>query len=50
LDDASNRGRVVTSVLVIAELFYGAAKSTLVTNDGALLVGDIEGLVAENWI
>ena len=28
LDDASNRGRVVTSVLVIAELFYGAAKSS----------------------
>ena len=110
LDDASKRGRVVTSVLVIAELFYGAAKSsrpeanrrkveeisrtleimpvsidsaarfgvlkqqlvsrgrvkadidlhiaataieadaTLVTNDGALLAGDIEGLVAENWI
>jgi tRNA(fMet)-specific endonuclease VapC len=110
LDDASKRGRVVTSVLVIAELFYGAAKSSrpeanrrkveeiarvveimpvsidsaarfgalkqqlvsrgrvkadidlhiaaaaieagaaLVTNDGALLAGDIEGLVAENWI
>jgi tRNA(fMet)-specific endonuclease VapC len=110
LDEASNRGRVVTSVLVIAELFYGAAKSsrpeanrrkveeisgaieimpvsidsaarfgvlkqqlvsrgrvkadidlhraaaaieagaTLVTNDSALLAGDIEGLVAENWI
>ena len=110
LDEASKRGRVVTSVLVIAELFYGAAKSsrpeanrrkveeiiravevlpitlgsasrfgalkqelgsrgrvkgdidlhiaataieesaTLVTNDGALLAGDIEGLVAENWI
>jgi predicted nucleic acid-binding protein len=110
LDDASKRDRVVTSVLVIAELFYGAAKSsrpeanrrkveeiaraveimpvsidsaarfgalkqqlvargrvkadidlhiaaaaieagaTLVTNDGALLAGDIEGLVAENWI
>jgi tRNA(fMet)-specific endonuclease VapC len=110
LDDASKRGRVVTSVLVLAELFYGAAKSsraeanrrkveeiaraieimpvsidsaarfgalkqqlvsrgrvkadidlhiaaaaieagaTLVTNDGALLAGDIEGLVAENWI
>jgi predicted nucleic acid-binding protein len=88
LDDASNRGRVVTSVLVIAELFYRAAKSSrpeanrhkveeiaraveimpvsidsaarfgalkqqlvpLVTNDGALLAGDIEGLVAENWI
>ena len=110
LDDASKRGRVVTSVLVIAELFYGAAKSsrpeanrrkveeiaraldimpvsidsaarfgvlkqrlvsrgrvkadidlhiaaaaiearaTLVTNDSALLAGDIEGLVAENWI
>jgi tRNA(fMet)-specific endonuclease VapC len=110
LDDASKRGRVVTSVLVIAELFYGAAKSsrpqanrrkvedviraievlpitigsasrfgalkqelgsrgrvkadidlhiaataieegaTLVTNDGALLAGDIEDLVAENWI
>jgi len=110
LDDASNRGRVITSVLVIAELFYGAAKSsrqeanrrkveeiaraieimpvsidsaarfgtlkqqlvsrgrvkadidlhiaaaaieagaTLVTNDSALLAGDIEGLVAENWI
>jgi predicted nucleic acid-binding protein len=28
LDDASKRGRVVTSVLVIAELFYGAAKSS----------------------
>jgi hypothetical protein len=27
LDDASKGGRVVTSVLVIAELFYGAAKS-----------------------
>ncbi len=110
LDEASKRGRVVTSVLVIAELFYGAAKSsrpeanrrkveeviravevlpitlgsasrfgalkqelgsrgrvkadidlhiaasaieeraTLVTNDSALLAGDIEGLVAENWI
>jgi tRNA(fMet)-specific endonuclease VapC len=110
LDEASKRGRVVTSVLVIAELFYGAAKSsrpeanrrkvddvvralevlpitigsaarfgalkqdlgsrgrvkadidlhiaataieegaTLVTNDGALLAGDIEGLAAENWI
>lgn len=110
LDEVSQRGRVVTSVLVIAELFYGAAKSarpeanrrkveeviravevvpitigsaarfgalkqdlgtrgrvkadidlhiaataieegaTLVTNDGALLAGDIEGLVAENWI
>jgi tRNA(fMet)-specific endonuclease VapC len=110
LDEASKMGRVVTSVLVIAELFYGAAKSsrpeanrrkveeviralevvpitigsaarfgvlnqdlgsrgrvkadvdlhiaataieegaTLITNDGALLAGDIEGLVAENWI
>lgn len=110
LDEVSQRGRVVTSVLVIAELFYGAAKSarpeanrrkveeviravevvpitigsaarfgalkqelgvrgrvkadidlhiaataieegaTLVTNDGALLAGDIVGLVAENWI
>jgi tRNA(fMet)-specific endonuclease VapC len=110
LDEASKRGRVVTSVLVVAELFYGAAKSsrpeanrhkveeviraievlpitvggasrfgrlkqdlgergrvkadidlhiaataieedaTLVMNDGALLAGDIEGLVAENWI
>lgn len=110
LDNASKRGRVVTSILVIAELFYGAAKSsrpeanrrkveeviraievlpitigsasrfgalkqelgsrgrfkadidlhiaataieegaTLVTNDSALLAGDIEGLVAENWI
>jgi tRNA(fMet)-specific endonuclease VapC len=110
LDEASKVGRVVTSVLVIAELFYGAAKSsrpeanrrrveeviralevlpitigsaarfgvlkqelgsrgrvkadvdlhiaataieegaTLITNDGALLAGDIEGLVAENWI
>src|SRR5882724_10929762 len=28
LDDASKRGRVVTNVLVIAELFYGAAKSS----------------------
>lgn len=27
LDEVSQRGRVVTSVLVIAELFYGAAKS-----------------------
>jgi tRNA(fMet)-specific endonuclease VapC len=110
LDEVSQRGRVVTSVLVIAELFYGAAKSarpeanrrkveeviravevvpitigsaarfgalkqdlgirgrvkadidlhiaataieegaTLVTNDSALLAGDIVGLVAENWI
>jgi tRNA(fMet)-specific endonuclease VapC len=110
LDEASKNGRVVTSVLVIAELFYGAAKSsrpdanrrkveevvraidvlpitigsaarfgalkhelgsrgrvkadidlhiaataidegaTLVTNDGALLLGDIDGLTAENWI
>jgi tRNA(fMet)-specific endonuclease VapC len=110
LDEASKMGRVVTSVLVIAELFYGAAKSsrpeanrrkveeviralevvpitigsaarfgvlkqdlgsrgrvkadvdlhiaataieegaTLITNDGALLAGDIEGLVTENWI
>jgi predicted nucleic acid-binding protein len=24
--------------------------ATLVTNDGALLAGDIDGLVAENWI
>ncbi len=24
--------------------------ATLVTNDSALLAGDIEGLVAENWI
>ena len=110
LDDASKRGRLVTSVLVIAELFYGAERSsrpeanrrkvedvvntlevlpitvksaarfgalkqqlvshgrvkadvdlhiaataidagaTLVTNDGALLAGDIEGLTVENWI
>jgi predicted nucleic acid-binding protein len=110
LDDASKRGRIVTSILVLAELFYGAERSsrpeanrakveqlaqavevlpitigsaarfgilkqqlvsrgrvkadvdlhiaataievgaTLVTNDGALLAGDIEGLVAENWI
>lgn len=110
LDEASKKGRVVTNVLVIAELFYGAAKSsrpdanrrkveevvraievlpvtigsaarfgalkqelgsrgrvkadidlhiaataieegaTLVTNDGALLLGDIDGLIAENWI
>ena len=28
LDEASKRGRVVTSVLVVAELFYGAAKSS----------------------
>ena len=26
------------------------AGATLVTNDGALLLGDIEGLIAENWI
>jgi predicted nucleic acid-binding protein len=26
------------------------ADATLVTNDGALLAGDVEGLVAENWI
>jgi predicted nucleic acid-binding protein len=26
------------------------AGATLVTNDGALLMGDIDGLVAENWI
>lgn len=110
LDDASKRGRIVTSILVIAELLYGAERSarpeanrvkvgqvveavevvpvtmatagrfaalkqqlvsrgrvksdvdlhiaaaaievgaTLVTNDGALLAGDIPGLVAENWI
>jgi predicted nucleic acid-binding protein len=110
LDEASKRGRIVTSVLVIAELFYGAERSsrpdanrrkveeitraaevipvsigsagrfgalkqqlvargrvkadidlhiaaaaieagaTLVTNDGALLAGDIHGLMAENWI
>jgi tRNA(fMet)-specific endonuclease VapC len=110
LDDASKRGRIVTSILVIAELLYGAERSsrpeanrgkvqrvaealeilpitlssaarfgalkqqlvsrgrakgdvdlhiaataieagaTLVTNDGALLMGDIDGLVAENWI
>jgi len=110
LDDASKRGRIVTSVLVFAELFYGAERSsrreanrqkvqqvlreieplpvtlasaarfgalkqqlvsrgrvkadidlhiaataieagaTLVTNDGALLGGDIDGLVVENWI
>jgi tRNA(fMet)-specific endonuclease VapC len=110
LDDASKRGRIVTSILVIAELLYGAERSsrpeanrrkvqqvvdaleilpitlstaarfgalkqqlasrgrtkadvdlhiaataidagaTLVTNDGALLAGDIEELVAENWI
>lgn len=110
LDDASASGRIVTSVLVVAELFYGAERSarpeanrqkvgeivktievipvtvasaarfgalkqqlmargrvkadvdlhiaataieagaTLVTNDGALLAGDIDGLTAENWI
>ena len=110
LDDASKRGRVVTSILVIAELLYGAARSsrpeanrgkveqlaqsvevlpltmataarfgmlkqqlvsrgrvkadvdlhiaataieagaTPVTKDIALLAGDIEALVAENWI
>jgi len=110
LDEASRQGRIVTSILVLAELFYGAERSarpaanrlkveqlveavevlpitmgsaarfgvlkqqlvsrgrvkadidlhiaatavetgaTLVTNDGALLAGDIEGLVAENWI
>ena len=110
LDDASSRGRIVTIILVIAELLYGAERSsrpeanrrkveqivgaidvlpitlataarfgalkqqlmlrgrvktdvdlhiaatailagaTLVTNDGALLAGDIDGLVAENWI
>jgi predicted nucleic acid-binding protein len=64
LDDASKRGRIVTSILVIAELLYGAERSsrpeanrkkvdagaTLVTKDGALLAGDIEGLVSENWI
>ena len=110
LDDASKRGRIVTSILVIAELLYGAERSArpeanrgkveqlaqaleilpitmrtaarfgllkqklvsrgrvkadvdlhiaataidtdaiLVTNDAALLAGDIEGLVAENWI
>jgi predicted nucleic acid-binding protein len=26
------------------------AGATLVTNDGALLDGDIDGLVVENWI
>ena len=110
LDEASRQGRIVTSILVLAELFYGAERSarpaanrlkveqlveavevlpitmgtaarfgvlkqqlmsrgrvkadidlhiaataietgaTLVTNDGALLADDIEGLVAENWI
>jgi tRNA(fMet)-specific endonuclease VapC len=109
LDDASMRGRIVTSILVIAELLYGAERSsrpaanrnkieetvktlevlpltiataqrfailkqqlisrgkvkadidlhiaataieagaTLVINDGALLAGDIQGLVVENW-
>ncbi len=110
LDDASRRGRIVTSILVVAELLFGAERSgrpeanrrkveqtiqamdvlpvtintagrfaalkqhlgshgrakadidlhiaaaaveagaTLVTNDGALLAGDIPGLVVENWI
>jgi len=110
LDDASRRGRIVTSILVVAELLYGAehsarpeanrrkveqtlqfmkvlaittasasrfaslkqqlgsrgrskadidlhiaataieANATLVTNDGALLAGDIPALLVENWI
>ena len=110
LDEASKHGRMATSILVIAELLYGAKRSsppkanrtkveqltrileivpvtlssaarfgilkqklaskgkpkadvdlhiaataievgaTLITNDAALLTGDIEGLVAENWI
>jgi predicted nucleic acid-binding protein len=28
LDDASRRGRIVTSILVIAELLYGAERSS----------------------
>jgi predicted nucleic acid-binding protein len=27
LEDASKRGRIVTSILVLAELFYGAERS-----------------------
>jgi tRNA(fMet)-specific endonuclease VapC len=110
LDEASRRDRVVTSILVAAELFYGAERSsrpeanrkkveqtlaaleilpvdmntarrfgmlkqvlvargrtkadvdlhlaataieagaTLVTNDRALLTGDVPGLAVENWL
>jgi predicted nucleic acid-binding protein len=45
-----SRGRVKADVdLHIAATAIDAG-ATLVTNDGALLAGDIEGLVAENWI
>ena len=45
-----SRGRVKADIdlhIAAAAIEMGA---TLVTNDGALLAGDIEGLVAENWI
>lgn len=45
-DRRSSRGRLTASCS-IAEI---EADATLVTNDGALLAGDIEGLGGESWI
>ena len=46
----ASRGRTKADVdLHIAATAIDAG-ATLITNDGALLAGDIEELVAENWI
>lgn len=45
-----SRGRVEAGIDLHIAAAAIEAGATLVTNDSALLAGDIEGLVAENWI
>ncbi len=45
-----SRGRVKADIDLHIAAAAIEAGATLVTNDSALLAGDIEGLVAENWI
>ena len=39
-----------TNTIIYAQYLGGRVRDRLVSDDGALLAGDIEGLVAENWI
>ena len=48
--DLGARGRVKADIDLHIAATAIEEGATLVTNDGALLAGDIEGLVVENWI
>ena len=48
--ELGSRGRVKADIDLHIAATAIEEGATLVTNDGALLLGDIDGLAAENWI